>query len=107
VVDWSESLEDRPAIHGLAIPLIAGGLHKRAGRLIVIHRKARSQLGMTAIAPGVEALDVERFVQGSLAPPLSEGFSSATCFILTCQLYKAIVLRLLTPAPLCGSGREV
>ncbi len=36
---------------------------KRSGRLIVVHRKSRSQLPTAAIAGGVEALDVERFIQ--------------------------------------------
>ncbi len=36
---------------------------KRSGRLLVVHRKSRSQLPTTAIAGGVEALDVERFMQ--------------------------------------------
>jgi hypothetical protein len=36
---------------------------KRSVRLIVVHRKSRSQLPTTAIADGVEALDVERFIQ--------------------------------------------
>ena len=36
---------------------------KRSGRLIVVHRKSRSQLPTAAIAGGVEALDVERFIR--------------------------------------------
>jgi uncharacterized protein len=36
---------------------------KRSGRLIVVHRKSRSQLPTAAIAGGVEAIDVERFIQ--------------------------------------------
>jgi uncharacterized protein len=36
---------------------------KRSERLIVVHRKSRSQLPTAAIARGVEALDVERFIQ--------------------------------------------
>jgi len=36
---------------------------ERSGRLLVVHRKSRSQLPTAAIAGGVEALDVERFVQ--------------------------------------------
>ena len=35
---------------------------KRSGRLLVVHRKSRSQTPTTAIARGVEALDVEQFV---------------------------------------------
>src|SRR6202162_968506 len=36
---------------------------KRSRRLIVVHRKSRSQSPTTAIAGGVEALDVEQFIQ--------------------------------------------
>jgi predicted AAA+ superfamily ATPase len=36
---------------------------KRSGRLIVVHRKSRSLLQSAAIARGVEAFDVERFIQ--------------------------------------------
>ena len=36
---------------------------KRSERLIVVHRKSRSQLPTAAIARGVEALDVERFIR--------------------------------------------
>jgi predicted AAA+ superfamily ATPase len=35
---------------------------KRLGRLIVVHRRSRSEVLTTAIAKGVEALDVEQFV---------------------------------------------
>ncbi|MGD1080765.1 MAG: ATP-binding protein [Candidatus Sulfotelmatobacter sp.] len=49
----------------MANPLLAlrRALLKRSGRLIIVHRKSRSQLQTAAIAPGVEGLDVERFVQ--------------------------------------------
>jgi len=36
---------------------------KRSERLIVVHRKSRSQLPTAAIAGGVEALDVDQFIQ--------------------------------------------
>jgi hypothetical protein len=36
---------------------------KRFRRLVVVQRKSRSQLPTAAIARGVEALDVERFIQ--------------------------------------------
>jgi len=51
----------RPA---MASPLLSlrRSLAKRSARLIVVHRKSRSELGTAALAPGVEALDVERFV---------------------------------------------
>jgi len=49
----------------MASPLLSlrRALHKRAGRLIVVHRKSREQVPTTVIAHGVEALDVERFIQ--------------------------------------------
>lgn len=49
----------------MAAPLLSlrRALAKRSGRLIVVHRKSRSQLPTAAIARGVEALDVERFIQ--------------------------------------------
>ena len=52
----------------MASPLLSlrRALTVGSGRLIVVHRKSRSQLPTAAIARGVEALDVERFV-GELA----------------------------------------
>ncbi len=49
----------------MASPLLSlrRALAKRSVRLIVVHRKSRSQLTTAAIARGVEALDVERFIQ--------------------------------------------
>jgi predicted AAA+ superfamily ATPase len=49
----------------MANPLLAlrRALLKRSGRLIIVHRKSRSQLQTAAIARGVEALDIERFIQ--------------------------------------------
>jgi uncharacterized protein len=49
----------------MASPLLSlrRALPERSGRLIVVHRKSREQIPTTAIARGVEALDVERFVQ--------------------------------------------
>jgi predicted AAA+ superfamily ATPase len=49
----------------MAAPLLSlrRALTTWSGRLIVVHRKSRSQLPTAAIARGVEALDVERFVQ--------------------------------------------
>jgi len=48
----------------MASPLLSlrRALAKRSVRLIVVHRKSRSQLTTAAIASGVEALDVERFI---------------------------------------------
>jgi predicted AAA+ superfamily ATPase len=52
----------RPA---MASPLLSlrRALPERSGRLIVVHRKSHSQLPTAAIARGVEAVDVERFIQ--------------------------------------------
>ncbi|MFZ0861294.1 MAG: ATP-binding protein [Candidatus Sulfotelmatobacter sp.] len=49
----------------MASPLLSlrRTLPERFGRLIVVNRKSREQIPTTAIAHGVEALDVERFVQ--------------------------------------------
>jgi predicted AAA+ superfamily ATPase len=48
----------------MAAPLLSmrRALARRSGRLIVVHRKSRSQLPTAAIARGVEALDVQRFI---------------------------------------------
>ncbi|MGA8493195.1 MAG: ATP-binding protein [Terriglobales bacterium] len=49
----------------MASPLLSlrRAMLQRSGRLIVVHRKSRSQLQTAAIARGVEAVDVERFIQ--------------------------------------------
>jgi len=49
----------------MAAPLLSlrRALLKRSGRSIVVHRRSRSQLPTPAIARGVEALDVERFIR--------------------------------------------
>ena len=54
----------------MANPLLAlrRALLKQSGRLIIVHRKSRSQLQTAAIARGVEAIDVERFIQELVAP---------------------------------------
>jgi predicted AAA+ superfamily ATPase len=53
----------RPA---MAAPLLAlrRTLEKRSTRLIVVHGKSRSAKATRAVASGVEALDLERFVAG-------------------------------------------
>jgi ABC-type cobalamin/Fe3+-siderophores transport system ATPase subunit len=43
-------------------PDVQRALQKRAGRLIVVHRKSHLQVRTSAIAKGVEALDLGRFV---------------------------------------------
>jgi len=49
---------------GMAAPLLSlrGTLEKRSTRLIIVHRKSRLTLATKAVASGVEALDLERFV---------------------------------------------
>ncbi|HXM13324.1 MAG TPA: DUF4143 domain-containing protein [Terriglobales bacterium] len=51
----------RPA---MASPLtsLSRAPQKRAGRLILVHRKSQLQVPTAAIANGVEALDLEQFV---------------------------------------------
>ena len=51
----------RPSVASLLTSLQRAS-QKRSGRLLVVHRKSRSQTPTTAIARGVEALDVEQFV---------------------------------------------
>ena len=53
----------------MASPLtsLQRALKRRAGRLIVVHRKSRFEVATAAIASGVEALDMEQFV-GELVP---------------------------------------
>jgi len=48
----------------MASPLFSlrRSLPKRSTRLIVVHRESPSQLATAALAPGAEALDVDRFV---------------------------------------------
>jgi hypothetical protein len=36
---------------------------RRKARLLVVHRKSRMPVATSTIAPGVEAMDVERFVK--------------------------------------------
>jgi predicted AAA+ superfamily ATPase len=49
----------------MAAPLLSTrrAMTGRPGRLLVVHRKSRSQLPTAAIARGVEALDVEQFIR--------------------------------------------
>jgi len=51
----------RPAMAGPLLSL-ARSMPKPGGRLILVHRKSRSPVVTSALAPGVRALDVERFV---------------------------------------------
>jgi predicted AAA+ superfamily ATPase len=60
-----EAKAGKTARPSMAAPLLSlrRASPKRSERLIVVHRKSRSQLPTAAIARGVEALDVERFIQ--------------------------------------------
>src|SRR6266851_3745339 len=51
----------RPAMAS-SLTALQRALQKRSERLIVVHRRPRSQVPTAAIARGVEALDVEQFV---------------------------------------------
>lgn len=58
-----EAKATRTVLSSMAAPLTAlkKSAGARASRSFVIHRKARNQLSMTTVAPGVEAMPVERF----------------------------------------------
>jgi uncharacterized protein len=60
-----EAKAGKTVLPSMASPLISlrRALLKRSGRLIVVHRKSRSPLATAAIARGVEALEVGRFIQ--------------------------------------------
>ena len=60
-----EAKASRTVQPSMAGPLVSmrRALARGSGRSIVVHRKSRSQLATAAIARGVEALDVERFIQ--------------------------------------------
>ena len=62
LVEASASKTVRPA---MAAPLLSlqRSMQKRPSRAIVVHRKSRSEVTTSALAPGVAAYDVERFVQ--------------------------------------------
>ena len=62
LVEAKASKTVRPA---MAAPLLSlqRSMQKRPSRAIVVHRKSRSEVTTSALAPGVAAYDVERFVQ--------------------------------------------
>src|SRR5271169_1660182 len=62
LIESKASKTVRPA---MASPLLSlrRSLSRRTARLMVVHRRPHSSLSSMAIAPGVEAWDVERFVQ--------------------------------------------
>jgi uncharacterized protein len=51
----------RPA---MAAPMLSlkHSLPKTGSRLIIVHRKSHSQIATSAVAPGVEAMDIEQFI---------------------------------------------
>lgn len=59
-----EAKASRTVLPAMALSLLSlkRALGNRAGRLIVVHRKARMPVATRAVAPGVEALDFEDFV---------------------------------------------
>jgi hypothetical protein len=62
MLECKSSKTVRPA---MAAPLLSLGrsMPKMSTRSMVVHRKSRSDLSTTALAPGVEALDLDRFVR--------------------------------------------
>ena len=62
LIESKASKTVRPA---MATPLLSlrRSLSQRTARLMMVHRRPHSSLSSKAIAPGVEAWDVERFVQ--------------------------------------------
>ncbi|HEY6352125.1 MAG TPA: ATP-binding protein [Candidatus Angelobacter sp.] len=60
-----ESKATRTVRPGMAAPLLAlrGSLGQRPSRLTVVYRKSRATLPITALAPGVNALDEEQFAK--------------------------------------------
>jgi hypothetical protein len=67
---WLIEAKAGKTVHpSMAVPLLAlhRALGKKAERLVVVHRKARSGLVTSAAASGVETLDVEQFL-GKLFP---------------------------------------
>jgi predicted AAA+ superfamily ATPase len=61
LVEAKATQTPRPAMAGPLLSL-AHSLPKRGGRQILVHRKSRSAVVTSALAPGVQALDVEQFV---------------------------------------------
>src|SRR5579862_740254 len=51
----------RPAMAGLLLSL-SRSMPKPGGRRILVHRKSRLPISTSALAPGVQALDIEQFV---------------------------------------------
>jgi len=62
LIESKASKTVRPAMAAPLLSLQRSSL-KRTARLMVVHRKPHSSFSTAAIAPGVEAVDVERFAQ--------------------------------------------
>ena len=62
LVEAKASKTVRPS---MAAPLLSlqRSMQKRPSRAIVVHRKSRSEVTTAALAPGVSAFDVDRFVK--------------------------------------------
>ena len=60
-----ESKASKTVRPGMAAPLLSlsRSLPKPPSRMMIVHRKPRTRLATTAVARGVEAFDVERFVR--------------------------------------------
>src|ERR1039458_898831 len=58
----AKATQTRSEEHTSELQSLRRSLPKRSARSIVVHRKSRSELATAALTPGVEALDVERFV---------------------------------------------
>ena len=75
----------RPAMAGPLLSL-SHALPKPGGRLILVHRESRSPVNTSALAPGVQALDVEQFIaalRGRGRGLETSGAASATSSIRT------------------------
>jgi len=63
---WLLEAKAAKTVHPAMVNPLLGlqrALGKKSKRTIVVHRKPRSAISTPALAPGVEALDVERFLQ--------------------------------------------
>ena len=67
LIECKTSRTVQPRMAGPMLSL-RNAMPKPPGRMLVVHRKARTGFQTTALSPGVEALDVDQFVE-ALAPP--------------------------------------
>src|SRR5450755_1448266 len=61
--DGIQGREDCPALRAFPLLALRRSLSKQSGSMIVVHRKSRSELTTAALARGIEAFDLERFIQ--------------------------------------------